>query len=72
MTAPAELDAAATAIRTRTAAVPGFSEAAAELLALTADGWATASRERREVTLRLAREVLGPVTNRTEEGNDHA
>ena len=64
MTAPAELDAAATALRDRTAALPGFSEAAQELLAMTADGWATASRERRDVTLRLAREVLA--TNRTD------
>ena len=69
MTAPAELDAAATALRDRTAAIPGFSPAAIDLLAMTAKGWATASRERRDATLRLAREVLA--TNRTEEGNDH-
>ena len=72
MTAPAELDAAAEALRDHTAAIPGFSPAAADLLAMTADGWATASRERRDVTLRLAREVLGPTHNRTKEGNDHA
>ena len=64
MSEPAELDAAATALRDRTAAIPGFSPAAIELLAMTADGWAAASRERRDVTLRLAREVLA--TNRTD------
>jgi len=70
MTPTEELDAAVLALQEKTAALPGFSPAAIDLLAMTAQGWATASRERRDVTLRLAREVLA--TNRTEEGNDHA
>jgi hypothetical protein len=50
---------AAQALRDRTHAVPGFSPAAAELLDMTADAGTSVTRQRRDVAVRLAREVLG-------------
>jgi hypothetical protein len=71
MTDPAaQMREAAEALRTHQHAVPGFSEPVARLLDLTADAGTNVSRERRDVVLSIAQEVLGPVTNRTEEGNE--
>lgn len=77
MTAPSEEAAglmreAAQALRDRTRAVPGFSPAAAELLDLTAEAGTSITRQRREVALKLAQEVLGTgtVQDRTDERNE--
>jgi hypothetical protein len=63
---------AAKALRAKKRAVPGFSPAAVALLEMTAEAGTSITRERRDVTLRLAQEVLGTVQDRTNERNDHA
>ena len=64
---------AAQALRAKKRAVPGFSPAVIELLDMTAGAGTSIARERRDVTVRLAQEVLGTVQGRTnDERNDHA
>lgn len=71
MTDPAaRMRQAAEALRSHQHAIPGFSESVARLLDLTADAGTSVSRERRDVVLSIAREVLGPVTNRTDERSE--
>jgi len=62
----AQMRAAAAALRNHDHAIPGFSEPVARLLDLTADAGTSVSRERRDVVLSIAQEVLGPVTGRTD------
>ena len=56
---------AAQALRAKKRAVPGFSPAVIELLDLTAEAGTSITRERHDVTLRLAQEVLGTGQDRT-------
>ena len=66
MTRNAQINAAATALRTRTAAVPGFSPSLAALLEACADDPGDAGKFAQAV----ARDVLGPIHNRTDERNE--
>ena len=56
---------AAKALRAKKRAVPGFSPSVIELLDMTAEAGTSITRERRDVTLRLAQEVLGTGQDRT-------
>lgn len=72
MTPHAEIERAASDLRTHTRAVPGFRDALPELLEACAD----APGETGELALRVAQSIRPPrrrtAYSRTEEGNDHA